>query len=69
MYYFEAKRQQREKELIQALSKCLFRLNTIEIVFIILKLTKLISWSWGIVLIPVYIGLVMFLITCYALKR
>ena len=32
-------------------------LDVLQIVFIVLKLTNLINWSWPVVLIPLWIGL------------
>ena len=34
-------------------------LDIVQIVFIILKLCKLINWSWWVVLIPFWISLIM----------
>ena len=34
-------------------------IDIVQIVFIILKLCKLISWSWWVVLIPFWISLIM----------
>lgn len=41
-------------------------LGVVQIVFIILKLVGVISWSWWVVLIPLWItiGLVLFLALC-----
>lgn len=41
-------------------------LGVIQIVFIILKLVGVISWSWWVVLIPLWItiGLILFLVIC-----
>lgn len=41
-------------------------LGVIQIVFIILKLVGVISWSWWVVLIPLWItiGLILFLALC-----
>ena len=41
-------------------------LGVIQIVFIILKLVGVISWSWWVVLIPLWItiGLILFLVLC-----
>ena len=36
-------------------------LDVIQIVLIILKLTNLISWSWWIVLIPLWITIILFI--------
>lgn len=36
-------------------------IDIVQIVFIILKLCKLINWSWWIVLIPFWITLIMFI--------
>ena len=38
--------------------------DVVQIVFIILKLCKLIDWSWWIVLIPIWISLVFLAIQC-----
>ena len=32
-------------------------LSTLQIIFIVLKLLNLIDWTWGVVLIPFWIGL------------
>jgi len=32
-------------------------LDVLQIIFIVLKLTNLINWSWWVVLIPLWIGL------------
>ena len=37
-------------------------LGVLQIIFIVLKLLKLISWSWPVVLIPLWISLGMFFI-------
>ena len=37
-------------------------LGVLQIIFIVLKLLKLISWSWSVVLIPLWISLGMFFI-------
>ena len=34
-------------------------LDVLQIIFIVLKLTNLINWSWPVVLIPLWIGLAM----------
>lgn len=37
-------------------------LGVLQIVFLVLKLTGLITWSWAVVLIPLWISLVMLVI-------
>lgn len=37
-------------------------LGVLQIIFIVLKLTNLISWSWPVVLIPLWISIALFLI-------
>ena len=46
-------------------------LDVLQIVFIVLKLTNLINWSWPVVLIPLWIGLAMtvFVIICLLLCK
>ena len=33
--------------------------GVIQIIFIVLKLTGLVNWSWGVVLIPLWIDLIL----------
>ena len=45
-------------------------IDIVQIVFIILKLCKLINWSWWIVLIPFWITLIMIIgILIYAFSK
>ncbi len=46
-------------------------LDVLQIIFIVLKLTNLINWSWPVVLIPLWIGLAMtvFVIICLLLCK
>ena len=45
-------------------------IDIVQIVFIILKLCKLINWSWWIVLIPFWITLIMIIgILIYAISN
>lgn len=37
-------------------------LGVLGIVFIVLKLTAVIAWSWWLVLLPLYGGLILFLV-------
>lgn len=35
-------------------------LEVLQLVFIVLKLCNLIDWSWGVILIPLYIDIVLY---------
>ena len=37
-------------------------LSILQIIFLVLKLTNLVAWSWAVVLIPFWIGLVTFVL-------
>lgn len=39
-------------------------LDVVQIVFIVLKLCKLISWSWWWVLSPIWIGMAILVVVC-----
>lgn len=42
-------------------------LETLTIVFIVLKLCKVVTWSWAVVLSPLWIGLLIYLIVVIVL--